>query len=463
MNIVFSHGYFLEEDEKEKTIMRPYPPLGILYLSAWLKQNGFPCQVWDSTFLRKTDWNQRLRSEKPDVLALYVNLMTRRNILDMVEMVRSNPETAHTLIALGGPEVTHHQDQLLAAGADVLILGEGEQTMLEWVQALKDGQTKPKNWFQIPGLAFLGPDSKRITNPEREKIKDLKVLPFPDREAIDLQLYLDAWKQKHGTNAISISTMRGCPYTCKWCSRAVYGLSYRRRSPELVVAEMKWIRQRYNPDSLWFVDDVFTISHKWLEAFVAELKKESFTIPFECITRADRMNEQVVELLRQSGCFRVWIGAESGSQAVIDAMDRRVQVQQVRDMIVLAKANGIQAGTFIMLGYPGETQADIKETIRHLQVSQPDYYTITLAYPIKGTELYAEVEDQLLNHPDWRTSSDRDLDFKRTFSKAYYRRALSWVNNEVAWHRHRATPVNALKYKAKSLAAQVLMAWERIR
>jgi radical SAM superfamily enzyme YgiQ (UPF0313 family) len=276
-------------------------------------------------------------------------------------------------------------------------------------------------------------------------------------------LYLDAWKQKHGTNAISISTMRGCPYTCKWCSRAVYGLSYRRRSPELVVAEMKWIRQRYNPDSLWFVDDVFTISHKWLEAFVAELKKESFTIPFECITRADRMNEQVVELLRQSGCFRVWIGAESGSQAVIDAMDRRVQVQQVRDMIVLAKANGIQAGTFIMLGYPGETQADIKETIRHLQVSQPDYYTITLAYPIKGTELYAEVEDQLLNHPDWRTSSDRDLDFKRTFSKAYYRRALSWVNNEVAWHRHRATPVNALKYKAKSLAAQVLMAWERIR
>jgi anaerobic magnesium-protoporphyrin IX monomethyl ester cyclase len=463
MNIVLSHGYFLEEDEKEKAIMRPYPPLGILYLSAWLKKHGFSCQVWDSTFMTRSGWNQRMQAEKPDVLALYVNLMTRKNILDLVESIRSHPELAHIRIVLGGPEVTHHQEKLLAAGVDALVLGEGEQTLLEWIQALAEGQTNPENWAHIAGLAFLGPDRTKTTNPEREKLKDLSVLPFPDREAIDMQLYLDAWKQKHGTNAISISTMRGCPYTCKWCSRAVYGLSYRRRSPELVVAEMLWIRDAYQPDSLWFVDDVFTISYKWLEAFVAELQRVGLTMPFECITRADRMNAEVVGWLKQAGCFRVWIGAESGSQAVIDAMDRRVQVQQVRDMIVLAKAKGIQAGTFIMLGYPGETQADIEETIRHLQMSQPDYYTITLAYPIKGTELYAEVEDQLLNAPEWRTTSDRDLDFKRTFSRAYYRRALSWVNNEVAWHRHRATPVKALKYKAKSLAAQVLMAWERIR
>jgi radical SAM superfamily enzyme YgiQ (UPF0313 family) len=248
--------------------------------------------------------------------------------------------------------------------------------------------------LKYSGLGFKNQNNEIVFTTEREKLKEVDSLPFPGRDKINLQLYLNAWKERHGENAISISTMRGCPYTCKWCSRAVYGLSYRRRSPENVCDELELIQKEYNPDTLWFVDDVFTISHKWLNEFNETLKQRNLKIKFECITRADRMNEEVIKLLKDAGCFRVWIGAESGSQKVIDLMDRRVDVDQVRQMIKLTQNNGIQAGTFIMLGYPGETEDDIEETIRHLKESNPEYFTITVAYPIKGTELLLKLRQQ---------------------------------------------------------------------
>jgi radical SAM superfamily enzyme YgiQ (UPF0313 family) len=298
-----------------------------------------------------------------------------------------------------------------------------------------------------------------VQNAERQKIKDLNELSIPNRKKINLDQYLDTWKKYHGKNALSVSTMRGCPYTCKWCSRAVYGLSYRRRNPDKVVEELVQIKQEYNPDSLWFVDDVFTISHKWLSAFRDELQKHNLLIPYECITRADRLNEEVILMLKETGCFRVWIGAESGSQKVIDLMDRRVDVNQVRDMIKLTRQHGIEAGTFIMLGYPGETEKDIEETIHHLKDSNPDHFTITVAYPIKGTELYQEIEAVQTTKLDWSASTDREVDFKRTYSRKYYdyavKRVISEVNSFKAWRKH--STVTAAKLKAKSLLAKVGM------
>lgn len=257
--------------------------------------------------------------------------------------------------------------------------------------------------------------------------------------------------------------MRGCPYTCKWCSRAVYGLSYRRRSPEKVVEEMEKINQAYHPDSLWFVDDVFTISHKWMEAFKQELRKKALIIPYECITRADRLNEEVIKALKETGCFRVWIGAESGSQKVIDLMDRRVDVKQVRDMIKLTKKYGIETGTFIMLGYPGETETDIEQTIQHLKESNPDHFTITIAYPIKGTELYQEIEGLQTSNLDWSSSTDRQIDFKRTYSRRYYDYAVRWVVNEVNYHKSKNSKLVLLmvKLKIKSAVAKAAMYWHR--
>lgn len=461
MKIILTHGYFLEEDEKEKEIMRPYPPLGILYIAAFLEQKGYDNELFDSTFSSMVKLQNHFLSEKPDVVALYTNLMTKLNVLKIITFIKDNPTLAHTKIILGGPEVKNHADKFLSHGADVLILGEGEEAMLEVLEKLK----LKSDFSTINGISFKAESGEVITTASRAFLKNLDELPLPARNKIDLSLYFNAWKSKHGHNMISISTMRGCPYTCKWCSRSVYGMSYRRRSPEMVADEILQLYKEYNPDRLWFVDDVFTISHKWLASFAEELKKRDVKIPYECISRADRMNEEVMRLLKETGCFRVWIGAESGSQKIIDAMDRRVKVEQVREMIQLTRAHGMQAGTFIMLGYPGETEEDINETIHHLIVSDPDLYTITVAYPIKGTPLYDEVESKFTKDLPWDSTTDRDIEFKRTYNRKYYDFAVRRVYNEVAIHKENqkinASSYKLIKLRAKSSLAYLGMQWQR--
>jgi len=299
---------------------------------------------------------------------------------------------------------------------------------------------------------------------ERALIKNIDELPFPNRSGINIKDYQNAWKKKHGQDAISVSTMRGCPYTCRWCSRAVYGLTYRRRSPKKVIEELKLIKEEYNSDTVWFVDDVFTISHKWLSEFNDELKNYQLKINYECITRADRMNEDVIKMMKESGCFRVWIGAESGSQRIIDAMDRRVKVEQVHGMIQLAKKYKIETGTFIMLGYPGETEKDIEETITHLKLSDPDHFTITVAYPIKGTEFFEEIEANQTNSFNWENQSDRDRNFERTYPQKYYDFAVRRVVNEVKFSKglnNGLISPRTINHKLKSYLSKAGMFWVR--
>ena len=453
MNVLLTHAYFLEDDVKEQQIMRPYPPLGILYISAYLDRHKISNEVFDTTFSPKKEFYSHLVQRKPAIIGIYANLMTKINVIATLQFIKEQLPESKAI--LGGPDVRYNAENYLRQGADFIVMGEGEETMLELVRHLCGNGPALKD---IAGIAYMDLDSY-VENKEREKINDLDHLPAPNRSKINLQLYLDAWKNFHGKNAISVSTMRGCPYTCKWCSRAVYGLSYRRRSPEKVVEELLAIKKDYNPDSLWFVDDVFTISHRWLESFRLEMQKHKLKIPYECITRADRMNEDVVKTLKETGCFRVWIGAESGSQKVIDLMDRRVDVNQVRDMIRLSKKHKIEAGTFIMLGYPGETESDIEETIHHLKESDPDHFTITVAYPIKGTELYQEVESGQTSKLDWNTTTDRQIDFKRTYSRKYYDFAVKRVINELNYYKSWRGPMkmSAAKFKLKSIFAKAGM------
>ncbi len=459
MKVLLTHGYFLEEDDKEKHIMRPYVPLGILYISAYLEQHGVENEVYDTTFSSKHAFFRYLDEFRPGVIGIYTNLMTKLNVLRIIRYIKTN--LPGTTIVLGGPEVRASAENFLQHGADIIVMGEGEATMLELVTVLKEQSTPDLR--SVTGIAFME-GKECIRNPEREKISDMDHLPFPNRKKVDLGLYLDTWKKAHGKNTISVSTMRGCPYSCKWCSRAVYGMSYRRRSPGLVVEELERIYRDYSPDLVWFVDDVFTINHRWLKEFNEQLKQKGLAISYECITRADRLNEEVISILKESGCFRVWIGAESGSQKVIDLMDRRVKVEQVREMIRLAAGYGIETGTFIMLGYPGETEADIRETVQHLRISDPDHFTITVAYPIKGTELYKEVEALQLNNAEWHQATDRDIDFKRTYSRKYYDHAVRHVVNEVNFHKQLKTR-NWLKlpyYKYHSLKALGGMWYEKL-
>ncbi|MEJ7738082.1 MAG: radical SAM protein [Chitinophagaceae bacterium] len=459
MKIVLTHGYFLEEDPKEKRIMRPYPPLGILYISAYLEQHGFDNTVFDSTFSTLEKMKEYLLLEKPSLLGIYTNLMTKLNVLKIISFIRQEPSLAHVSVILGGPEVRNHKEKFLQYGADIIVFGEGEETMLDLARAYSL-EAKPQVHL-VPGIAFRGKNGSISVNAERSLIRDIDHLPFPDRKKIDLQLYFDAWKKAHGTSIINVSTMRGCPYSCKWCSRAVYGSSYRRRSPRLVADEIQWLKENYLFDMIWFVDDVFTINHRWLKDFVTEMKQRNLSVPYEIITRADRINEEVVQLLKESGCYRVWIGAESGSQKIIDAMDRRVKVEQVRAMIQLVGSYGMESGTFIMLGYPQENEEDIKETLRHLKYSNPSYYTITVAYPIKGTPLYSEVENLFVEYLPWDTTTDRDIDFSRTYNRKYYDHAINWIYYEMLFHK-RNNELKALPLKLKALKARSGMLWERM-
>jgi radical SAM superfamily enzyme YgiQ (UPF0313 family) len=456
MKILFTHGYFLNEDEREKEIMKPYPPLGILYLSAYLEKNNFPNEVFDSTFSSFNKWVNYLLDYKPDVIGIYTNLMTKLNVLKMVRFIKTHDVLKECRVVLGGPEVTNHAENFLRNSADVIVIGEGEETMLELVQYF-NSKEKPLN--AISGIVYLE-NSLPVYTEERTKIKLIDDLPFPNRKKINLQLYFDAWKNKHGESALSMSTQRGCPYTCKWCSRAVYGQSYRRRSAKCVVDEIAAVQLNYSFDTIWFVDDVFTISHKWLNEFAEEITLRSIRVKYEIITRADRMSEEVIQLLKQSGCFRIWIGAESGSQKIIDAMERRVDVKQVREMIKLTKSYGLQAGTFIMVGYPGEEDDDVKETLVHLRESNPDYYTVTVAYPIKGTPLYSETENNFLTHLNWESSTDRMIDFKRTYHRNYYNYAIRWIYNKMMISKSDNV---ALKFHLKAFASRVMMNLYRLR
>jgi anaerobic magnesium-protoporphyrin IX monomethyl ester cyclase len=452
--IFLTHGYFLKEDAREQLIMKPYAPLGILYISAYLEERGIENTIYDSTFSSFEQLQGELVKTKPPLVALYTNLMTKLNILKIISFIRSNLKD--TKVVLGGPEIRHYSREYLEYGADLVVIGEGEETMHEICVCMKNTGRLPEDCH---GTALLK-NGELVTNEERTLIKDINSLPFPGRNKIDLGQYLHTWKKFHGRSMISVSTMRGCPYTCKWCSRAVYGGTYRRRSPALVAEELRLIREQYHPDAIWFVDDVFTISHKWLKEFVDCLREKNVTIPYEIITRADRLNEEVIKLLKTSGCFRVWIGAESGSQKIIDRMDRRVKVEEVREMILLAKKHGIEAGTFIMLGYPGETKEDIRQTIQHLRLSDPDHYTVTIAYPIKGTALYNEIEKEIFTGYDFSVSTDRDIDFKRIHSKNYYKYAVRWVYNEVNYKKEQ-NRFRKLKIRLKADVAQLLMALNR--
>jgi radical SAM superfamily enzyme YgiQ (UPF0313 family) len=454
MSILFTHAYYLSADPKEQKIMKPYPPLGLLYVSAYLLSKGITNDVFDSTFYSQHEQLDFIREKKPGVICLYTNLMTKIEVVRLIKILKTS-EFNFPQIILGGPDITFNVENYLKAGADFLVIGEGEETTFDLYTAIAHNT----DFRCVNGIAYLE-NGLVFKTPPRTKFRELDDLPLPNRDAIPNQKYLETWRNNHGESSMTISTQRGCPYTCKWCSTAVYGQSYRRRPAHLVAQEMKMLKDKYNPDAIWFVDDVFTISHKWLTAFHEEVVKQGAQIRFECITRAERLNEDILRLLKEAGCFRIWIGAESGSQKIIDAMDRRVDVNHVKKMIQDTNALGIETGTFIMVGYPGETQEDISETIQYLKEANPTHYTITIAYPIKGTSLYDEIENDITVAPDWETSTDRQIDFKRNYSRKYYDYAVSKVVNEVEFHREYTKnhgSLKALKLKTKSVLAGALM------
>jgi len=443
MKVVLTHAYFIQDDLGEQKVMKPYPPLGLLYVSAFLKNNGIEVLVFDSTFSSQEDWKAYMAKERPEVVFFYANLITKPITLELIAFLKNEYSP---LLYAGGPDVTYNAENYLHHGLDALIIGEGEQTALELVNTNGNRSL----WKEINGLSFLEAGKVMTTSP-RTKIRDLSELGFPDRESIDFEKYLSTWETHHGVRMANINTQRGCPYTCKWCSTAVYGQSYRRRPVEEVVDEIEYLKRTYGVNGLWFVDDVFTVSHKWIEALYKEFVRRGLTIPFEIITRAERLNEKVLNLLKEMGCFRIWIGAESGSQKIIDAMDRRVLVEEVAQRIRQTQEVGMEAGTFIMLGYPGEGLKEILETVEYLKSAMPNQLTTTIAYPIKGTSLYEEVSDTLIIPDVWKQHTDRDLDFSRKHPKAFYRMGLRYLLSSVKMQKSMGLAYFYQRFKSLAL------------
>jgi radical SAM superfamily enzyme YgiQ (UPF0313 family) len=431
MDLLLTHGYFLQEDPKELQIMKPYPPLGILYLSSHLRRQAFGVELYDSTFGSLTELTRIFESEKPGVVGIYGTLMTRRNVLAITAAAKASGWT----VVLGGPEPSSYAAEYLARGGDFVVEGEGEITLEELLAALRGADTA--SVARVPGLYYRDGSGAVVHTGPRKQIADLNAQPWPDREQININQYIEAWRQHHGKGSVSVITARGCPYHCRWCSHSTYGKTHRRRSAKNVADEVESILARYHPDMLWMADDVFTIHHGWINSYLAEVRQRGIRIPFECITRADRLNSEMADALAELGCFRVWVGSESGSQRVLDAMERGVAVDEVRQAISLCRARGIETGMFLMWGYEGEQLSDIEATVEHVKTCLPDVFFTTVSYPIKGTPYYDEVSDRLVNVDDWGRTSDRELKIRGRHSRRYFQFADKLLRSEVDLHRLR--------------------------
>jgi len=451
--ILLTHGYFLSEDEKEQLIMKPYAPLGLLYLSAYLKSRGHAVEVYDSTFGDRRALNHELEHRPGGVLGIYTNLITRRSVLAIIAVAKAHGWR----VVLGGPESANYPAEYLAAGADVVVVGEGELTLAELLEALP---ARGVHALQaVRGIVFRDAAGQTVRTPERAKIPDLDALPLPDRAAIDLERYVQVWRRHHGAGSVNLITARGCPYKCTWCSHAVYGYSHRRRSPARVADEVAAIAARYAPEQLWYADDVFTISHPWLHAYAAELRARALHLPFETITRADRLqSEAAAATLAALGCYRVWIGAESGSQRILDAMQRDVSLAEVHRAVELARAHGIQVGMFLMWGYEGEELEDIAATVELVRSTNPDTFLTTVSYPIMGTPYFERVRARVELPLAWAEATDRDYQIGGRHGRDYYRLADTWLRSEVEASRLAVSdPARATQLRASAADARAAL------
>jgi len=435
-DLVLTHGYFLYEDPKELQILKPYVPLGILYICSHLRNKGFNVQVFDTTFSTMGALTHFLQTESPSILGVYANLMTRKKVVEILRLARQ----AGWKTIVGGPEPGAYVREYLEAGAEVVVLGEGEITTEELLLTLrKDSRA---DFSAVSGIAYRDESGRVHHTAPRSQIPDLDAQPWPARDAVDIRRYMQTWRDAHGKGSLSFITARGCPYHCRWCSHQVFGKTHRRRKPLAVVDEVEWLLATYEPDMVWIADDVFTIHHGWLRSYAAEMRRRDLRIPFECISRADRLNAEAVDLLGELGCFRVWIGSESGSQRILDAMERGVTVEQVQTAVSLCKSHGIQTGMFLMWGYEGEQLEDIEATIKHVKISNPDIFFTTVAYPIKGTPYYERVADSLVQLKVWNQSSDRELIPSGQRSRAFYDCVDRLLQNEVQLARLERTGAN---------------------
>jgi radical SAM superfamily enzyme YgiQ (UPF0313 family) len=455
-DLLLSNSYFLDLDEHEKTIMKPYAPLGPMSLSSYLKQKGADVHLHDTTFTSLADYRATVERLRPRVVGISSNCISRFTAREMAGIAK---RAGVGLVVAGGPDPVSYADVYFDAGVDVVAAGEGEETLEELLEICSgrddlSSLTAGDDLASVAGILYRRADGKTVTTAARAKIKDLDALPFPDRESIDLEPYMATWKRHHGYSSLSFITQRGCPYRCAWCSASVFGHTFRQRSPSNVVDEMLYLRDRYNPDKFWVADDVLSINKKWVWKWVDEIRARDAATPFECLSRVDLVDEEMLEGLAAAGAYRIWYGAESGAQHVLDAMNKGTKVEEIRRAVGWSKAAGIEVGLFIMLGYPTETRDDVLATLRLLKDLDPEVFGIAVAFPMKGTDFYDNIKPLVKAESHWTQTNENKLVFHGQYRPRFYWFAERLLHNEVALHRlvkrRDARPVELARRAAKT-------------
>jgi anaerobic magnesium-protoporphyrin IX monomethyl ester cyclase len=435
---LITHSYFLRFDPKQWATGKPYAPLGTLYATSFLKQQGYTVSFFDTMFSKGPhDIIPVIEKELPDIFIIYddgFNYLTKMCLENMREaafaMIKSAKARGCTVI-VSSSDSTDRFEMYLDKGADFILLGEAELTLLELSNALESGKT---DYLSIEGLAYKQNDAI-VKTKHRNVIKDLDTLPFPAWDMINMEPYRNMWLSHTGYFSMNMGTTRGCPFKCNWCAKPIYGNRYNSRSPKNVVAELKWLKQQYGFDHIWFCDDIFGLKPGWVKEFANLIVEENLRFKFKMQGRVDLLlQENSIMDLARAGCENIWMGAESGSQKILDAMDKGTTVQQIYDATRLLKKCGIRPSFFIQFGYLTETKEDIQKTISMINELLPYELGISVSYPLPGTLFFEKVKNELVNKTNWKDSDELALMFTNTYQPAFYKQLHRYVHKSYRKH-----------------------------
>jgi anaerobic magnesium-protoporphyrin IX monomethyl ester cyclase len=440
--VLLTHSYHLYYDPKQVRKMQPYPPLGTLFAASVLRSHDISVAVFDP-MLRDpiTDFDAALRRHQPKIVAIYeddFNFLSKMCLTRMRELAWKMASMAHSAGATAiahGSDATDHAEQFLGHGFDFVLLGESEQSLSLLCEALLRGKATD----HISGI-MRSTSIARHVFPARV---DFGILPSPAWDLLDLTEYRDRWTEAHGYFSINLAASRGCPYHCNWCAKPISGSKFKVRPPSLVADEMVYAKSILRADHIWFADDIFALNRAWTQQFANEVERRGCRIPFKIQARADLLTEETVNALCQAGCAEVWMGVESGSQSVLDAMEKGLDVAQVAAARDRLKQADIRACYFLQLGYPGENWRDIQKTVALVRSTRPDDIGVSVAYPLPNTTFYERVRSQLGRKTNWSDSDDLSVIFKGAYNTEFYRVVRDALHSEVNTWSGKTSPSHA--------------------
>ncbi len=407
--------YMSRADPMERKFIELYPSLGLLTLGAYLRDHGTEVAMVDLTFARDlTPVHQALRSLRPQVVGVHTKTLTFERAGALARAARA--EGAFSVA--GGPDAASRVEAYLDAGFDAVVPGEGEATLLELSRRVVSGS----DLSTVPGL-IVRREGHLVRGPHRPFLKDLDALPLPAWDLVDMERYLGEWQKRTGERRAAVLTSRGCPFDCSWCSKPTFGRTFRQQSPARVVEELRALRARFGVNYVRFCDDVFGISRPWIEELIDRILEADLGLQFECLARVDLLKPDLLHRLRQAGLARVYVGVESGSQKMLDLMNRGTKLSQVERTANALRAEGIRQFWFLMLGYPGETVEDIEATLQLFRRFSPEEYSVSIAVPIPGTRFHQAVKDRLLGRKraPTRGAGGHSLLYEAAYPESLYR------------------------------------------